>query len=220
MRDAEEQLTASSDHTHVGALLAKNWELDPQLTRAVERHHKPASNDAYARLICLADFIGGAVHPFPRDAVFPHVLQVQKLAGTPDPTVELKDDEREALYDELMAASEERVVLHGDLHHWNILSGQREPWLVIDPKGLVGDSGYEVGAFLANHPEASCEGGDRRELAIQRVRIMAEELDMSVERVVKWGIVLALIWGRWAASGGDDGWRSSVERAKALEGVL
>ena len=43
---------------------------------------------------------------------------------------------------------------------------------------------------------------------------------MSVERVAKWGIVLALIWGRWAASGGDDGWRSSVERAKALEGVL
>lgn len=190
--------------------------LGPQLTRAVERHHKPASNDAYARLICLADFIGGAVHPFPRDAVFPHVLQVQKLAGMPDPTVELKDDEREALYDELMAASEERVVLHGDLHHWNILSGQREPWLVIDPKGLVGDPGYEVGAFLANHPEASCEGRDRRELAIQRVRIMAEELDMSVERGRQVGHCAGLDLG---ALGGERRRRRLALQRRARQGV-
>ena len=97
MRDAEALLTAAADHTHVGAILAKNWELGPQLTRAVERHHRPPSDDVYARLICLADFIGAAVYPFPRDAVFPHVLQVQRLAGSADPVVALKDDEREAL---------------------------------------------------------------------------------------------------------------------------
>ena len=40
--------------------------------------------------------------------------------------------------------------MHGDLHHDNIVSAQREPWLVIDPKGLVGDPGYETGPFINN----------------------------------------------------------------------
>ena len=43
-----------------------------------------------------------------------------------------------------------QVLLHGDLHHDNILSATRAPWLIIDAKGLVGDSGYDLGAFLYN----------------------------------------------------------------------
>lgn len=42
------------------------------------------------------------------------------------------------------------MLLDGDLHHFNILRAHRQPWLAIDPKGLVGDPAYEVGAFLYN----------------------------------------------------------------------
>ena len=66
-----------------------------------------------------------------------------------------------------MSTSKETVVLHGDLHHWNILSSEREPYLIIDPKGYFGDPGYEVGAFLANYPDASCEGRDRGEIDVR-----------------------------------------------------
>ncbi|HET9908792.1 MAG TPA: aminoglycoside phosphotransferase family protein, partial [Anaerolineales bacterium] len=41
------------------------------------------------------------------------------------------------------------VLMHGDFHHFNILSSERG-WLVIDPKGVVGPAGYEVGPFLIN----------------------------------------------------------------------
>lgn len=41
--------------------------------------------------------------------------------------------------------------MHGDLHHENILSSVREPWLAIDPKGLIGESEYEVISFLLNN---------------------------------------------------------------------
>ena len=54
------------------------------------------------------------------------------------------------LFDELCATATDRVVLHGDLHHDNILRADREPWLAIDPHGVVGDPGYEVGALLYN----------------------------------------------------------------------
>ena len=42
------------------------------------------------------------------------------------------------------------VVLHGDLHHYNILAATREQSLAIDPQGVIGEPEYEVGALLRN----------------------------------------------------------------------
>ena len=41
-------------------------------------------------------------------------------------------------------------MLHGDLHHWNILRASRQPWLAIDPKGIIGDPAFEVAAWMLN----------------------------------------------------------------------
>ncbi len=54
-------------------------------------------------------------------------------------------------YKELSSDSQNIFLLHGDLHHDNILSAAREPFLVIDPKGLIGHVGYDIGVFLNNH---------------------------------------------------------------------
>ena len=99
----------------------------------------------------------------------------------------------ETLYKELMDTSTETVLLHADLHHYNILSATRELWLTIDPKGYYGDPGYEVGAFLANYPEESCEGKIRNEIDTSRINIMIEELGMPRDRIIKWGVVLSCI---------------------------
>ncbi|GIH15654.1 aminoglycoside phosphotransferase family protein [Rugosimonospora africana] len=98
---------------------------------------------------------------------------------------------------ELCASASERVVLHGDLHHDNILRADREPWLAIDPHGLVGDPGYEVGALLYNP-----DPGDRDEaltaLVPSRVEQLADELAMPVDRVVAWGFVKAVLSDVWS----------------------
>jgi len=104
----------------------------------------------------------------------------------------------EAYFAELTQSSTEAVVLHGDLHHWNILKADREPWLAIDPKGYFGDPGYEVGAFLANHPDASCDGLDKRTLETRRIDVLVEELGFERERIIKWALILAMIWARWS----------------------
>ncbi len=44
--------------------------------------------------------------------------------------------------EELFATPEPPVVLHGDMHHGNVLDSERG-WLAIDPKGLFGDRGYD-----------------------------------------------------------------------------
>ena len=42
------------------------------------------------------------------------------------------------------------VMIHGDLHYENVLAGDREPWLVIDPKPMSGDPHYELAPMLWN----------------------------------------------------------------------
>ncbi len=44
------------------------------------------------------------------------------------------------------------VLLCTDLHPGNILSAQREPWLMIDPKPHVGDPAYDAVQYMLNFP--------------------------------------------------------------------
>ena len=53
------------------------------------------------------------------------------------------------LRDALLASAEKTVLLHGDLHHENILK-HGDGWLIIDPQGFIGDPVFEVCAFILN----------------------------------------------------------------------
>jgi len=65
---------------------------------------------------------------------------------------------------ELLSNQGKPVLLHGDLHHYNILQHQSE-WLAIDPKGIIGEREFEIGAFLRN-PFCVVEGPtETKELA-------------------------------------------------------
>ncbi|PCJ29436.1 MAG: hypothetical protein COA94_01545 [Rickettsiales bacterium] len=55
-----------------------------------------------------------------------------------------------AIFADLKDSKEKQILLHGDLHHENIIYDQKQGWLAIDPKGFVGEACYEVGAFLRN----------------------------------------------------------------------
>ncbi len=54
-----------------------------------------------------------------------------------------------SLSKDLLAENKDETLLHGDFHHYNILRSERG-WLAIDPKGVVGPKGYEVGPLLIN----------------------------------------------------------------------
>src|SRR5207244_1723119 len=58
------------------------------------------------------------------------------------------------VYSDLCGSQRHRQLLHGDLHHYNVLFDARRGWLAIDPKGVVGELEYEVGAALRNPYEA------------------------------------------------------------------
>ncbi len=104
----------------------------------------------------------------------------------------------EALAVELLTSSPTSVLLHGDLHHYNILLVDRAPWLAIYPKGIYGDPGYEVGPFLLN-PYLGEVSWDATKTLGRRLDVFAEELSYDRSRLRDWGIAHAVLSACWSA---------------------
>lgn len=113
-------------------------------------------------------------------------------------------DKAECLFYELLVSSAEPVLLHGDLHHDNLLSAQRVPYLAIDPKGVLGESCYEVGAFLRNPLPGLLENENPRKLIQRRVDMIVEYLGFDRQRVIGWGMSQAVLSAIWCDEDGVD----------------
>lgn len=100
----------------------------------------------------------------------------------------------------------EPMVLHGDCHHYNILltrdrhgSPGGEQWIAIDPHGVAGDPGYEVGAFIYNpggHLDPLHQPHPRRFIE-RRVAVLAESLEWTRERVRGWCLAQSVLSAWW-----------------------
>jgi streptomycin 6-kinase len=106
--------------------------------------------------------------------------------------------------EELVADRKPAVVLHGDLHHDNVLMHEERGWVVIDPKGLVGDAGYDTAAMLYN-PLGYVDGiSDPEPLLRRRLAIVSGVVGIDRDLLAAWGfvkVVLSLLWD--LADGGE-----------------
>ena len=105
--------------------------------------------------------------------------------------------EAETLFAELGASMTENILLHGDLHHENILAATRQPWLAIDPKGLVGEPAYETGALLRNQLSRVFDAPHPAHIMARRVDQLADELHLDRERIRGWGLAQAVLSTWW-----------------------
>lgn len=137
----------------------------------------------------------------------------------PAPLVE----EAETLFRDLLASASETVLLHGDLHHGNILAGHqtrdgREPWLAIDPQSVIGEPAFEIGVLLHNPGTWLLQAPDPKRLLSRRLDILTEELSLPRERLRGWGIaqsMLSAVWC-WEDGLGPDCWDLSLRVAGLL----
>lgn len=102
----------------------------------------------------------------------------------------------------LLADPGEPVLLHGDLHHENILHAGTG-WAAIDPKGLAGDREYDFGTWFLNPYQAMPGTPGLRALTHRRVRQIAGETGLDGGRVAAWGLVHAMLSACWTL--GDAG---------------
>jgi streptomycin 6-kinase len=95
---------------------------------------------------------------------------------------------------ELAPTQGEQVLLHQDLHGENVLAAHREPWLVIDPKPLLGEREFAVAPIVR-----SFEFGHSRRDALHRLDRLTSELGLDRERARGWTIGQTVGW----ATGSD-----------------
>jgi streptomycin 6-kinase len=139
-----------------------------------EQHIFPSVADWFADLAALRTEFGGGTGPFPARLV----------------------DMAQTLVADLVASSATAVLLHGDLHHYNILAAARQPWLAIDPKGVAGEPAYEVGALIRN-PLNLPEWPNREAVTRRRLDILAEELAMDRQRLLAWSFAQEILSQWW-----------------------
>lgn len=98
-------------------------------------------------------------------------------------------------YNELSSDMKNIFLLHGDLHHDNILSANRESFLVIDPKGIIGHIGYDIGVFLNNHHDW-LEWNTRLEGKLDQAIVeFADAFELEQHTIRKWAFCqMVLSW--------------------------
>jgi streptomycin 6-kinase len=99
------------------------------------------------------------------------------------------------------------VLLHQDLHGHNVLRATREPWLVIDPKPLVGDRAFSVAPIVRSY-----ELGHSRDDVLGRFDRLVDVLGLDPTRAAAWTIGQTIAW----AFEGDRMLEHHVETARWL----
>ncbi|MEV7397232.1 aminoglycoside phosphotransferase family protein [Aeromicrobium sp. NPDC092404] len=96
------------------------------------------------------------------------------------------------------------TLIHGDLHHQNVLGGGREAWLAIDPQPVSGDPHYEVDPVLFNRWDEIVASGDIRAAVRRRFHAVVDAAGLDEERARAWVVVREAHNAMWAIEDGDD----------------
>jgi streptomycin 6-kinase len=165
-------------------------------------------------------------HPFPSVARWAAGLDRlrQRFDGATGPLPEGLVSRAEGLFNDLLDSMAEPVLLHGDLHHDNILAVDNQPWrnegcrawLAIDPKGIAGEPAYEVGALLRNPWPQLLSMPQPGQILARRVDQLSAELGFDRERLVGWGLAQAVLSAWWCIEDNVPGWEYAIGCAELL----
>jgi len=101
---------------------------------------------------------------------------------------------------ELLSAPKDVVVLHGDIHHGNVLDFGESGWLAIDPKGLIGERGFDYANIFCN-PDYETATEPAR--FARRVEMVAREARLDRTRLLKWILAWSGLSAAWSIEDGD-----------------
>jgi streptomycin 6-kinase len=187
-------LDDDAEATHIAAdVMQKIWRpLDSENSLPPALHHFINLSDWFDGLKNLRPTFNGGTGPFPEKLV-------ERVEGS------VKD---------FLAEHHKPVLMHGDLHHFNILSSERG-WLIIDPKGVIGPAGYEVGPLLINPWGDLLSGIDYRRITKRRIDILHERLGFERERIREWGLAHAILSAWWGVEE-NTGWDYALAFARMI----
>ena len=137
------------------------------------------------------------------DANFPHIRDWLSALDQDLPITNQYLHKARRLRDQLLTTCSEPVLLHGDLHHDNILQ-HLDGWVAIDPKGVIGEPCYEVTAFIRNPMAGLANSPEITNIINNRIEYFAKIMNIERQRILDWCFVQAVLAWAWALEDGAD----------------
>lgn len=166
--------------------------------------------DDTAAVQILAELLARLV-AVPAPAGLRHLAHIAEamLDQAPHAVLALRDPTEQQLVRTCASAMAELIgepgdrMLHWDLHYDNILAGQREPWLAIDPKPLAGDPGFDLLPALDNRWDEVVATGNVARAVLRRFDLLTEVLGLDRQRTTGWTLGRVLQNALWDIEDGE-----------------
>lgn len=113
-------------------------------------------------------------------------------------------------FEELNSKSNSTILLHGDFHHENILSATREPFLAIDPKGIVGCAAYDFTVFLINHANWLAGKSDFQKRLNNAVEKFSDAFEIEPRDLRKWTFTQTVLSAWWTFEETPENWKHEL----------
>jgi streptomycin 6-kinase len=165
-------------------------------------------DDEATRLLCAVAARLHAPRPGPPPELVPLSRWFEMLAPAAN-ALGGRLAEASAMAQTLLATSRDLVVLHGDLHHANVLDAGERGWVAIDPKGLLGERTFDFVNILRNPDSATALAPGR---FARQVEVLADAARLDRHRLLKWTLAFAGLSMAWHLA---DGERADLDRAVA-----
>ena len=181
------ELKDDDERTHIAAdVMQRLWRVAPEKNNFIQL------SDWFGELKTVRPKFDGGTGPFPKE-IFERV---------------------ESFLPELFADTDMKLI-HGDFHHFNILKSEERGWLVIDPKGIIGPAGYEVGPLMINPWGSLSDGISFKVQTERRIDIFRERLGWERENLIRWSLAHSVLSAWWDFESDLD-WEYSMNCAKVF----
>ena len=170
-------------------------------------------DDEATRILCA---VAGRLHA-PRSTPLPELVSLSRWFEALAPAARTHGGllgEADAIARTLLAEPRDVAVLHGDVHHGNVLDGDERGWLAIDPKGLLGERTFDFVNILRNPDAVAALTPGRFE---HQVEVLAAAASVDRRRLLDWTLAFAGLSAAWhIADGGPADFDLAVMRLALL----
>jgi streptomycin 6-kinase len=156
-------------------------------------------DDEASRILCA---VAARLHA-PRGGPPPELIPLPRWFGALEPAAAREGGilrRAAATARELLAAPQEVVVLHGDIHHVNVLDFGPRGWLAIDPKRLVGERYFDYANLFCNPDLAIATAPGR---LARQASVVAAAAGLERARLLRWILAWAGLSAAWYLEDGE-----------------
>jgi streptomycin 6-kinase len=156
-------------------------------------------DDEASRIICA---VAARLHA-PRDRPPPRLIPLPRWFAALEPAAARHGgilSLAAATARELLAEPQEVVVLHGDIHHGNVLDFGPRGWLAIDPKRLAGERGFDFANLFCNPDMAIARAPGR---LARQASVVADAAGLDRRRLLSWILAWAGLSAAWYLEDGE-----------------